>query len=135
MKSIRIYILIVPIIVLLFTISARTMNPMPRNAIIYINEREKIYISPPCYEGGDYTSSEKILWEDKGNIRPDFKTLRFNDLVNLNRNLPKGSKIRRDNVCNKNQGYEEHITLFESFLFGGSIISGRRWNRDGSWNW
>ncbi len=110
-----------------------TGKSMPDNAQLYIYENGKKYISPPCLRGKDFADRDII--DNQQQIDSLLILSRYSDLKRINSSRDASEKIHPDELCINNSGFTEDMTLLEKVVLGHPLISGERWNEDGTWNW
>ena len=134
-KSVMSYSFGLSVLLIFLGLGIETQNGMPENASLYLDTKNKVYISPPCFSGGDFEDHEPGSKLDPNDINSRFTLTIFSKIRALNRESSREEKIHPDQICNNNDGYQEHMKLAEAIFIGHPIISGKRWNLDGSWNW
>jgi hypothetical protein len=135
MKSILSYFLGIVGLLFFLGLGIQTQDGMPDNATVYFDTKNNVYISPPCFAGGDFKDHESIINQYNNNINSRFILVKFSKIRDINGERSRDEKIHRDQICNNNIGFQEDMTVIESIFIGHPIISGERWNLDGSWNW
>jgi len=135
MKLILSYTFGLMVLLTILGLGVGTQNGMPDNASLYFDAKNKVYISPPCFSGGDFEDHKTVSNQYSNDINSRFTSTTFSKIRALNGESSREEKIHPDQICNNNDGYQEHMTLAEGIFIGHPIISGKRWNLDGSWNW
>lgn len=112
-KKLGVIIGIILVISLLIGFNISTMSGMPHNAILFLNDQNKTYLSPPCVQ-------------DQQNLR--LSTSEETDKLNYS----------PDSTCRNQSGFtQDGRNLIGEFLEKIGLFKPMqsRWNIDGTWNW
>jgi hypothetical protein len=115
-------------LLIFLSLGLKSARMMPDYAMVIENYQTDFFVSPPCFRSGSMSGEmprEKV----------DVASLMGEDaLYSLHRTALASGK-RPDPVCANADGFVENNVLLFSLFGIPPFPKGRRWNRDGSWNY